>query len=60
MKRTQSQPSQPTPSFEQRHFDASQGVYNAIMHGDISGDDVHAALVEAAAYASADEQPQER
>lgn len=47
-------------SFEQRHYDASQGVYNAIVHGDITGDDVHAALVEAAVYASADEQPQEQ
>lgn len=47
-------------SFEQRMHEASQGVYHAILHGDITGDDVHAALTEAAAYASADEQPQER
>jgi hypothetical protein len=46
--------------FDQRMHDASQGVYNAIVHGDIKADEVHEALVEAALYASADEQPQEK
>lgn len=48
-------------SFEQRYHDAAQGVYEAMNHpqGDI-GPSVHEALLEAALYASADEQPQEQ